>query len=287
VAIDRPYDDNLDAHPRVDEPVHVRYETRDRATYYEELRAAVAAENWSSTITEFRSSWASYTRDHPPRESESARESPDGSWIGSGDRHLDRQSNADVDRGCDRIRETEETIITPAMRRIESEDPTRHLVGLDHRLKGSDRIKEKVAKAILERGTAPEDALSKVPDAIRYTFQYSEQSYSSSVTADIGRLTSQGFEITRLKNSWSSDDYRGINSQWRDPGTGQRFEIQFHTERSFEAKQVTHDVYERLRDPTTTDSEASQLHEIQRLVTTRVPVPEFASEISRNSQEIH
>ncbi len=44
------------------------------------------------------------------------------------------------------------------------------------------------------------------------------------------------------------DEYRGINSQWRDSQTGHRFEVQFHTVPSFEAKQVTHGAYERLRD---------------------------------------
>ena len=33
----------------------------------------------------------------------------------------------------------------------------------------------------------------------------------------------------------------------REPETGQRFEVQFHTRASFEAKQLTHAAYERLR----------------------------------------
>ncbi len=50
-----------------------------------------------------------------------------------------------VDQGCARVREIEETTVTPAMRSIESEDPTRHLAGLEHRLKGKDRIEEKTS----------------------------------------------------------------------------------------------------------------------------------------------
>ena len=41
--------------------------------------------------------------------------------------------------------------------------------------------------------------------------------------------------------------YKGINSQWIEPDSGQRFEVQFHTRISFEAKQLTHPAYERLR----------------------------------------
>ena len=97
---------------------------------------------------------------------------------------------------------------------------------------------------IKESNLSPEQAVSLVPDAIRYTFQYQEARYTQGVLADIERLKDQGFELDKLKNSWSDDQYKGINSQWIEPDTGQRFEVQFHTRISFEAKQLTH---ERLR----------------------------------------
>jgi hypothetical protein len=40
-----------------------------------------------------------------------------------------------VDRGCDRVSEIERTVVTPAVLRIEAEDPDRHLVGFENRLK--------------------------------------------------------------------------------------------------------------------------------------------------------
>ena len=44
-------------------------------------------------------------------------------------------------------------------------------------------------------------------------------------------------------------EYKGINTRWVTQ-EGQRFEVQFHTSESFHAKQnVTHDAYERLRNP--------------------------------------
>src|SRR6202035_2196098 len=92
-----------------------------------------------------------------------------------------------------------------------------------------------------------EDAISRVPDTIRYTFQYREARYTQGVWADVTRLKDQGFELHVLKNSWSDDQYKGINSQWIEPDTGQRFEVQFHTRISFEAKQLTHGAYERIR----------------------------------------
>jgi hypothetical protein len=42
-----------------------------------------------------------------------------------------------IDKGCARVREIEEKTVTPAMLRIEAEDPDRVLVGLENRLKTS------------------------------------------------------------------------------------------------------------------------------------------------------
>ena len=99
------------------------------------------------------------------------------------------------------------------------------------------------------------------------------------VWADIGRLKGQGFELNKLKNSWSEDQYRGINSQWVDPDTGQRFEVQFHTHISFEAKQLTHDAYKRLRTHQADRFEKLVLKAFQRKVSADVPDPPGAADI--------
>jgi hypothetical protein len=59
------------------------------------------------------------------------------------ERALEHRANVDavnrayaIDQGCARVQEIEEKTVTPAMRRIEAEDPGRHLAGLEHRLKG-------------------------------------------------------------------------------------------------------------------------------------------------------
>ena len=50
-----------------------------------------------------------------------------------------------------------------------------------------------------------------------------------------------------MKNLWHADQYKGINSQWCRSETGTRFEMQFHTLESLEAKELTHEAYERIR----------------------------------------
>ena len=100
--------------------------------------------------------------------------------------------------------------------------------------------------------------------------------YTQGVWADIERLKDQGFELQKLKNCWSKEEYKGINSQWIEPDSGQRFEVQFHTRISFEAKQLTHDAYERLRTHQVDEFEELVLEAFQKKVAADVPVPSGA-----------
>ena len=100
------------------------------------------------------------------------------------------------------------------------------LVGLNHMLKGTDRLKEKIADVLLlESRLSPREALDKVPDAVRYTFTHSPDGYAAGVRADVEQLKAAGFEEVKLKNLWSRSQYKGINTQWRRPETGLRFEV--------------------------------------------------------------
>jgi hypothetical protein len=251
-----------------------RAETRSREEYYLSLREKVttgqrsaAAEeraragNWNETAELSRWMWTEYRRRWPSEDR------------AAGSVPLDRADHDRVDAECDRVAEREREKISPALRDVESQDPDRHLIGFEHRLKGRDRIKEKVRDTIRDFDRSPEQAVALVRDTIRYTFQYQETRYTQGVRADIERMQEQGFELDKLKNSWSGEQYRGINSQWIDPATGQRFELQFHTGISFEAKQLTHGAYERLRTQETDKFEELVLEAFQKKVTVAVPVP--------------
>jgi hypothetical protein len=47
------------------------------------------------------------------------------------------------------------------------------------------------------------EALFMVPDAVRFAYCYQEEKYAAGVRAD----------LDRLKNSWDSDQYKGISNQ--------------------------------------------------------------------------
>jgi hypothetical protein len=269
------------------EPARSEPETRSSpAGPTENGHQAQPGSTWQETAELSRWMWTEYKRRWPPEDRPPVDRSndPPGSWHGDGDRVLKPADNERVEAECDRILDREREKITPALRAIESQDPDRHLVGLKDCLKGRDRIKEKICGTINDFSRSPEQAVSLVPDAIRYTFQYEEARYTQGVYADIARLQEQGFKLKILKNYWSNDQYKGVNSQWIEPDSGQRFELQFHTRISFEAKQITHSAYERLRSKQADMFEELVLEAFQKRVTAEVPVPSGAADIPDYSE---
>jgi hypothetical protein len=232
-------------------------------------------EKWDKDAAESRGIWGKYQSKWPQEESPPVDRSddPPGTWYGDRDRRLEPADNSQVEAACDRIAKCEEEKISPRMRAVESQDSNRHLIGFEHCRKGRDRIKEKVYDFKTEKGHSLEKAVSLVPDAIRYTFQYRESRYAQGVWADIERLKAQGFGLRKVKNYWSDEEYKGINTQWIHPESGQRFEVQFHTRISFEAKQLTHDAYERLRAQPDDELEKLVLKAFQGKVSAEIPVP--------------
>jgi len=303
VGIDRPDDADVPPDKDPDRPVNrPPAETRYRQECYDDLRAATeqptqpparpkpageqtenapSATSWEENAERSRWMWTEYQRRWPPEERPPVDRSkdPPGTWRGEGGRVLEPADNARIEAACDRIADLEEKRISPALRAIESQDPDRYLIGLKDCLKGRDRIKEKVCGTINDFSRSPEQAVSLVPDAIRCTFQYEEDRYTQGVRVDIVRLQEEGFKLKALRNYWSDDQYTGINSQWIEQDTGQRFEVQFHTRISFEAKQITHPAYERLRSLEADKFEELVLEAFQRKVTADVPIPPGAVDI--------
>ena len=290
--------DDQTGNGRTARPSSTEAETRSHEECYNDLRVAEAKEKsvaaqriaaeeqaavdkWNEKVTKFRGIWTEYQRKWPPEERRPVDRSsdPPGSWRGEGGGTLEAEDNSRVEAACGRFAELEREKISPALRAVESQDPHRQLIGFDERRKGHDRVREKVSGMMKELRFSIDEAIGQVPDAIRYTFQYREAHYTQGVWADIERLKDRGFELQKLKNSWSDEQYKGINSQWIDRDTGQRFEVQFHSCISFEAKQLTHDAYERLRTKQADMFEELVLEAFQRKVAADVPVPPGATDI--------
>ena len=119
---------------------------------------------------------------------------------------MDAAYGADaIDRAYDKICEIERDTVTPAMRRVEAKDPGRRLAGLENRLKGKDRLAEKITKMVTELGHPVDGALGLVKDVIRYTFCYPEERYSQGVSDDWERMKRSGFRPVERENSWGNE----------------------------------------------------------------------------------
>jgi hypothetical protein len=246
---------------------------------YAMARGPTAQDAWAEAAPKLRVSWEMLKEKYGYEERpEPAPQTDGGSWRGKGGRTLDAASNAEIDVGYARIREVGENVIVPAILRVAAEDPTRTLAGFDRRIKGEDRLKEKVADEMRSTpGITPMQALATIADVVRFTFTYGESAYTAGVRNDEERLKAAGFTQVERRNTWSSEQYKGINTRWREPDSGVIFEVQFHTQASLEAKELTHRAYERIRsthdETAETIREATELKTFQRKVNGNIPIP--------------
>jgi hypothetical protein len=235
--------------------------------------ADAARGSWGDALPSLRAAWEQHQDRYPERERATSCTHPDGSWSSGEARRLTPEQNTEATKACADIHDEGERVALPALLQIEAADPNRRLVGLEHMLKKVDRLKEKIAERLrYNPDLSPRQAAGEVPDAVRFTLEYSESCYTNGVQADVERLQGAGYKLLKLKNLWAKDQYKGINSQWGAPETG-RVEVQFHTPQSLEAKELTHGAYERLRDPLTSKAEESELGAYQRRVNAFVPRP--------------
>jgi hypothetical protein len=236
-------------------------------------------ESWQRQVPRLRARWEEirarwYGQASPPLDR--SNDEP-GSWCGDSGRTLSPEQNRQVDAYCDDLSDREQQI-TARLGDLERSS-SGHLVGKEFRRKNPDRLKDKVAAALEGAPAASAGRLlATIPDAVRYTLQYDEREYWASVPSDIGLLRAMGFDLVKVRNSWDSSEYKGINSQWRDAQTGQRFELQFHTRISFEAKQITHHAYEYLRSGRAS-AYPGELSAFQRQVSENIPVPPGARDL--------
>ena len=266
----------------------------ERGRAYEAMRAHVSAEtrdeptgSYWDAVPGFLDRAADLRTRWPERQAAPDRsDDPPGSFRSRGGFYLKPERHAETVAAIGRMREAEPAI-SADMQAVEREN--RHggwLEGLKFCRKGDDRLKEKIAERLEgEPDKAPTEILSKVPDAIRYTFCLGSETYSEGYYDIKEWLENCGYQMYESRSAWRAAEYKGINTRWVTT-EGQRFEVQFHTAESFHAKQyVTHDAYERIRDPQTTGDERGELKAFQREVCSHIKVPDGAWDIADFKKE--
>ncbi|MGW5686918.1 hypothetical protein [Nonomuraea sp. NPDC003754] len=290
--VEQPFESDLPSDGQAQEP------GPDDDPTYEELRALAEhqdaelardgedlaspdSSDWAERVPRFEQAWREHEARWPQKlqavEADRTGDEP-GSWRGDGGQYLNAEENIVTGHHYDRVADARPKV-TDAITEIRPDVPGAELVGLEYQLKGADRYKEKVAEGLaLGAERTVEQVTAKIPDALRYTYQFHHNDYVDGYREVCQRLEERGYELEFSRNSWSNAEYKGINSRWRTPD-GQMFEVQFHAPESFQAKQLTHGAYERQRNPRTTHGETEELRAFQAEVSSRIPVPEHVDEV--------
>jgi hypothetical protein len=198
---------------------------------------------------------------------------------------LDKGPNKAVDDFLAKAKEAEKGI-TPNLEKLVNDlrpqFPSARLEGLEYSVKSADSLKRKVVSLTGDNADV-HSVLLEINDAVRYTMLVDDATYTAGVMKGIERLEAAGFEKIEVKNSWlknlNENKYRGVNTTWRDPATGQLFEFQFHTQKSLEAKTIEHPWYELRRVPGTSQLEIDHAIAQGELIFADVPFPDRAIEI--------
>ncbi|MCX5401966.1 ATP nucleotide 3'-pyrophosphokinase [Streptomyces sp. NBC_00102] len=201
-------------------------------------------------------------------------------WKGEGGLTLTADENNKVDAYISHARQAERTISVQV--RTAAALSGAEIIGFDQRLKSPDSLKRKVATALVGKsGSNVDTVLAGITDAVRYTVQWQDAAYTVGVDDVSNTLDAFGNDSTKWSNTWgSANGYKGLNTGWRAPRSGQLFEIQFHTPASKHAQEATHKLYEEQRLPSTSAARKQQLQREQDAIFGAVPVPSGAESLT-------
>ncbi len=117
------------------------------------------------------------------------------------------------------------------------------VVGLENRIKGKESYLRKIKGKYSEYGNSYE-----VADILRYTYVGEVDTLVSKGMESLEYFVQKGYNIDKVKNYWLDlkNPYNGVNTVISSP-TGQKFEVQFHTQESLQVKEIIHGLYEEYR----------------------------------------
>ncbi|MBS4750982.1 hypothetical protein KG091_07810 [Carnobacteriaceae bacterium zg-ZUI78] len=136
-----------------------------------------------------------------------------------------------------------------------------YLAGLDFRIKSFDSLVRKIETDSLLNDISLSEAGKSINDALRYTTIFDKDTFSSDYLSMKDNLIAKGYKIVKVKNTWLDDvPYKGVNTVLSKGNLN--FEMQYHTEESFELKNGRlHTLYEERRLPSTSRKRKLELDE--------------------------
>lgn len=149
------------------------------------------------------------------------------------------------------------------------------LQGLEYRVKTPSSTYEKMHER--EEGMD----IGEMKDVIRYTEIYPPDKLAEGTNASLKDFESRGYTVDRVKNTWDDENtsYRGINANLTSPD-GQTFEVQFHTQESFDLKNgELHSLYEQRRTMADDDPRAVELDDRMSELSSKLERPDGIDEV--------
>ena len=148
------------------------------------------------------------------------------------------------------------------------------MVGLEYAVKGEKSLTRKIRTEMKEKGVTASEAAASMKDVNRYTMQFNEDNFASGYKSTMKTLESQGYEVVRVKNTMGDTKapYRGVNTNVKSPD-GSIWELQFHTAKSLEVKEVNHKLYETQRLDKTPAAKKAELGQQMASNAASIPSP--------------
>lgn len=149
------------------------------------------------------------------------------------------------------------------------------LRGLDHRIKSRDSLVRKLYNRAETRLSFGDALAAAVRDVLRYTMVFPEELYAVQTQMALTLLAGEGYVASEVENYWvHQDDYQGINTNLRVPGTDIVMELQFHTDKSHRVKEEeVHRLYEKFRTMPDGSGVKRLLFDVMTKFVSAVPVP--------------
>lgn len=117
------------------------------------------------------------------------------------------------------------------------------MAGLEFRLKSVDSLARKITNEAKFIGISEFDVAQRIKDVSRYTALFDASTLIDSAIETERKLIEQGWNLKGIKNYFGSNGaYQGLHYSFERDGLC--FELQFHTEQSFEIKTTNHYDYE-------------------------------------------
>lgn len=171
-----------------------------------------------------------------------------------------------------------EPLITSTVKSVAKQNKC-DVLGLKYRLKTKDSYLGKIRRDYSDGKTGFE-----INDIIRYTYGANVDTLVEKTLGSIESLSDMGYNTVKVKNSWldAKNPYNGINTTVQAPN-GQKFEIQYHTQESFDLKNgEMHELYEKQR--VISDKKSEEYLELQDemfALSDKLKVPDRISEVKK------